>query len=152
MAKHTTLVVTGVVVTCVAGALAYAVILGVPSTESVGGLWHIESREYPAGSHRSSPTGLYHRRGGREELVDRYVSDERYYGDDCVAYVTLKTGDKQYFGVCGDREPVLLATESEEEWVLEADGMQKRSMGPNSYHWRPTTKIGLAEIKGSSLS
>ena len=154
MTKRSIILGVALIVMGLAGALVYAIISGVSASESVGGGWKMERREYLAGIHRSSPTSLYHKRDGRDELVDQYVENARYYGDECVAYVTLKTGEKQYFAVCGDRERVLLATEVYEDWLFEAEGLQKLAWVEegNTMSRRRTARIPLDEIKKRAQS
>lgn len=150
---RTIAIVTSVVVLAT-GAVLYVAIWGVSSTEVLGPGWQIERREYVAGSHRGSPSRLVHTADGRREIVEEYISNAHYYPEGCVVYVTLKTTDKEFFAVCDEREPVLLATESEEDWLLTPDGMQKLAWvtEDGKLVMRPTIRMDIRDIKARALS
>ena len=79
-------------------------------TQPVGGQWAIDyvMTIAPEAGHARGDLVLL--RGGKREVVDRYVWAAHYYRHDCVGYWRFVHSRDQIFFACGNRRPLLVGT------------------------------------------
>lgn len=93
-------------------------LIGCTQKEKIGGNWEIHTfTSLPeAGNVHLS---LHRRVKGRRVKVDDIVLLHRAYDDDCVVYE--RGGPRTFYGICGERLPVLILKRS--DWDLSPEGV-----------------------------
>jgi hypothetical protein len=119
----------------------------------IGGAWHFYLHSSPIIEAGRKPTDLYRDWDGKPVLVASDTEFYKYYEEhDCMLWETSQS-DHVVYAACGDREPIVVATDDYHRWTMEARGLVDEAdarVGAAGAPVTPTVLYALDDIAEAS--
>jgi hypothetical protein len=119
----------------------------------IGGAWHFYLHSSPIIEAGSRQTDIYREWNGRNVLVASDVEFHEYYEDpDCLLWETSGK-DHVVYAACGDRAPIVVATDDYHRWTMEERGLVDEAdprVSAGGAAVTPTVMYSLDQIAAAS--